>query len=160
MVLAALIPIFVMVVDDRVELFYVIVFLVIWIVNSYRIFKRQQETVAELEEFIAALQSETVAQKSLFLKAESKMPRLLAKMRDDLANDETQLIREFWVSPNINALWSESEPKFKYWERDHDYLDSKVGLLEEYGFVVQIRESLYRMTDEFVDLLTGTNEAA
>jgi hypothetical protein len=158
--LAGLVAVVAIVVDDWMEASLVLVFLGVWVYSIYLIFKQKRETITGLEEHIAELQSDTVVNQSKFQKAQRMMPKLLAEMREDLASDETQLVREFFVSPTKGAVFSSREPRFRYNADEHDNLHGKIGLLEEYGFVVHMGASLYRMTEEFVHLLTGANEAA
>jgi hypothetical protein len=95
-----------------------------------------------------------------FQKAESLMPDLFKEMREDLASDETHLTREFFLATSKRATFSSSKSRFRYNADEHDNLYNKIDFLVEYGLVTHIRESLYRMTEEFIGLLTSINESA
>lgn len=104
--------------------------------------------------------SQTSQTSERFEKVQSILPKLLVKMRDDLANDKTQTIREFLVVPSRTMPFRSSKPRFAYYETEHESLLNKIDLLENHGFVFvadigSTGTRIYRMTEEFVGLLTS-----
>jgi len=85
------------------------------------------------------------------------MPKLLEEMLQDVKNDKTKIVREFFVLPNKRvSLGGSSKPRFLYYEDEHDNLKGKVDILEENFYVVDVTTGnvpIYRMSEEFVELL-------
>jgi hypothetical protein len=49
-----------------------------------------------------------------------------------------------------------SQPRFAYYENEHDNLKWKIDILEENSYIIDVTPDnvpIYRMTEEFVDLL-------
>jgi len=114
-----------------------------------------RERIAQLEEPYADLFARV---RSKFQEIVRIMPKLLAEMKEDLANDETQLVREFITLSNKHVAFNSLKPRFVYYEDAHPFLRSKIDRLEDCGFVVRIGiEGIYRMTDEFIKLLNETD---
>ena len=89
-----------------------------------------------------------------FRKIKGLMPKLLAKMKEDIETDETRLVREFFVASIKGAVFrSGGKVRFRYNQDEHDNLLNKIDLLIDYGFVVPTGDNIYRMTEEFIDLL-------
>jgi hypothetical protein len=92
-------------------------------------------------------------------KAYKLMPELLQEMRNDVLGDKTGLVREFFILPSEGASVNSSRQRFAYFESQHENLLNKINLLEEYGFLIDVTPKntpIYRMTEEFVDLLIST----
>ena len=90
-----------------------------------------------------------------FQKVKKSMPELIKKMKDDLSKKGNEFIREFYI---IGKSWvmNVKEPCFVYFFDDHDNLQGKIHVLENYGFLIDVtpwETKKYRMTEEFVDLL-------
>lgn len=84
------------------------------------------------------------------------MPKLLEEMLEDIKNDKTKIVREFFVLPNERVLLSTDKARFLYYEDKHENLQGKIDILESNSYVVDVTTGnapIYRMTEEFVDLL-------
>ena len=92
-----------------------------------------------------------------FRQIAAKMPALLREMRDDLLNDSTDTVREFFVLPNKRvSLGGSTKRRFTYFESEHEGLREKLDLLEQEGFIVDVTPNntpLYRMNEHFVSFL-------
>lgn len=97
--------------------------------------------------------------KQEFIKLKKQMPELISEFKDDLSKKENKLIREFFVLPNKRVCLGGSEkPRFAYYEDEHEYLRSKIDLLEYAGFLSDVTPGntpIYRMSEEFVDLINN-----
>jgi hypothetical protein len=107
----------------------------------------------------AALSTDQSAEPNLaaFQEVTSEMPDLVSEMRADLTGEGKELIREFFlVSKEWVMNYDRRTPRFVYYYEEHENLDSKVQILENYGFVVDVttgNAKKYRMKEEFVELL-------
>lgn len=85
------------------------------------------------------------------------MPKLIEEMAVDVRNDKTKIVREFVVLHNKKTgIGGMSQPRFAYYEDEHDNLKGKIDILEENSYVIDVTPDnvpIYRMTEEFVDLL-------
>ena len=94
---------------------------------------------------------------SAFQDALSLMPELLLDMARALKDEKTKLIREFFVLPNRRVmLGGSSKPRLIYIEEDYENLRNKLDILEDYGFIIDVRVGnapIYRMTPELIKLL-------
>jgi hypothetical protein len=94
---------------------------------------------------------------SYFQDALSKMPELLMDMARALKDEKTKLIREFFVLRNRHVTIGISDkPRLIYLEEDYENLQNKLGILEDYSFITDVRVGdtpIYRMTPEFVQFL-------
>lgn len=93
---------------------------------------------------------------SNFQDALLKMPKLLSTMALFLKNDETKLIREFYVLPNCNVeLGGNGKPRLRYLEDDYEDLRLKLDILQDYYFIEDVLGNglIYRMTIQFTKLL-------
>jgi len=85
------------------------------------------------------------------------MPKLIGEMVADVRNDKTKIVREFVVLPNKRVgIGGMSQPRFAYYEDEHDNLKGKIDILEENSYVIDVTPEnvpIYRMTEEFLDLL-------
>ncbi len=95
--------------------------------------------------------------KTEFLKIKKQMPELIAELKKDLSVEENKFIREFFVLPNKRVLLGGSEkPRFIYYEDDHKSLRSKIDILENQGYLLDVtikNAPIYRMNEEFVELV-------
>jgi hypothetical protein len=90
-----------------------------------------------------------------FTRLERLMPELLAEMREDLTT--SPFTREFVVYKKGLSFWN-SGTAFEYTCSDEATLLSKVQILENMGLVFDVTNKnvkRYRMTEEFVEYLTG-----
>lgn len=92
------------------------------------------------------------------------MPALLNEMREDLAGDETELIRECVVLPSRGVMFNGGgKRRFAYFGNEHDDLRNKMELLEQHGLLMDVTPGntpIYRMTDEFVEWLMSVQVAS
>jgi hypothetical protein len=87
-----------------------------------------------------------------FAEVEALMPALSAEMRQDVLADTTGTRREFFPY-NIGVIFSPGPDKFFYEPQKHPDIVSQLVVLENNGYVIQVTEALYRMTEKFVTLL-------
>jgi len=116
--------------------------------------KNQAENSAHL-----ALQQRSRSEGELdtFCQLAQKMPSLIEEMSHDLHSSEAELILEFVVLPSEGVWYQSRRNRFTYYETIHPFVQNAVQLLEEYGFVRDVTPKsypVYRMTEEFVDLVT------
>lgn len=83
------------------------------------------------------------------------MPELISEMKDDLSLEGKEHIREFHIRQKSWVV-NITRPCFAYYVEDHVNLESKMQILENYGFIYDTTTGnlkWYRMTEEFVYLL-------
>lgn len=94
---------------------------------------------------------------SNFQNSLSLMPELLMDIAQALKDEKTKLIREFFVLPNRRVMFGgSSKPRLIYFEEDYENLRNKLDILEDYGFIIDVRVGrapIYKMTSEFIRLL-------
>ena len=94
---------------------------------------------------------------SNFQDALSKMPKLLATMARFLKDDETKLIREFYVLPSRHVEFgSNGKRRLRFLEDEYEDLRLKIDLLRDYYFIEDVSTGTlptYRMTIQFTELL-------
>jgi|LSQX01.1.fsa_nt_gb hypothetical protein len=86
----------------------------------------------------------------------SKMPELINEMKHDIRSQGTKTCREFFVSSNKAFTINTRNPAFMYYENEHEDLLSKLRVLENEGFIIDITPSnapKYQFTEQFIDLL-------
>jgi hypothetical protein len=91
-----------------------------------------------------------------FQLATSQMPDLISEMKKDLFNPELKPIREFFIAKKTWTINFGDEPRFIYYEEDHPGLWGKIKVLDNFGYVIEIRPGtlpIYRMKEDFVKLL-------
>ena len=91
-----------------------------------------------------------------FEEISKKIPELLKEMKEDLENPEMELCREFIISPSKSVLFNSSKRYFGYYEDEHHHLTSKIAILKQAGYIINITEAntpKYRFTEDFVKLL-------
>lgn len=83
------------------------------------------------------------------------MPAWLQEMRNDLAGDS--LVREFVTLPSHGNVFNRGgATRFEYFDESHENLPSKVALLQNLGYIREIRISnhpIWRMSEELVERL-------
>jgi len=90
-----------------------------------------------------------------FNKVMAKMPDLVKEMKQDLSKEGNQFTREFFI---LSRKWAFSlgGKCFLYYFEDHEELQGKMHVLENYGWVMDVTSGnmkKYRMTEEFVELI-------
>lgn len=91
-----------------------------------------------------------------FQQVKELIPRLIAELKTALGTDEGKYVREFFVMSRRHMLGGSKKPRFILYEEDHQNLRGQVDILENHGFVVDVRTGnvpIYRMTEEFVQLV-------
>lgn len=94
--------------------------------------------------------------KKAFGDVKKQMPELIAEFKRDLSKDGNKLTREFFIVPERKMPLNSTKKRFVYYEEDHKDLQCKIDLLEERGFLVNVTQAhtpIYKMTEEFVELL-------
>jgi hypothetical protein len=110
--------------------------------------------VVELLSGRAELTSKGVPYQKIY----SLMPELIEEMSIDLK--KTPLIRDFFV---VSKKWvmNYGDPCFVYYTEDHENLSSKIKILENYGFVIDISPGnapKYRIMENFSEYLLALHE--
>ena len=115
--------------------------------------------VAETLELATIHESLPVAKsiEAKFLKVKLSMPELITNMKKDLTKEGNNFIRELFIISNHWAL-NVANPCFIYYFEEHENLQGKIHILENYGFVIDMTPTpksvkKYRLTEEFVELL-------
>jgi hypothetical protein len=91
-----------------------------------------------------------------FQKVKSAMPDLVREMRADLSREGGEFVREFVLARKRWMMGPGTAHSFFYYYEDHDNLDGKIQILENYGFVTDVttgNAKRYRLREEFVELL-------
>ena len=88
-----------------------------------------------------------------FARVEAAMPALLNEMRADLGG--SSLVRDFVILPSKHNVFKYPTAHFVYYEEEHLDLGGKLAMLENSGYIEAQGESIYRMAEEFVQLLGG-----
>lgn len=95
--------------------------------------------------------------KRQFLNIKKQMPELIAEFKSDLSEEDHKLIREFFVlADRKHIIPGSKKPRLDYYEDEHKDLRSKIDILENEGFLMDVTVAntpIYRMTEEFVELL-------
>jgi len=94
--------------------------------------------------------------KKEFYNVQSQMPELLAEMKEDFTKHENDSIREFVILPSDKVLFNSAQPRFIYYENQHQNLKGKVDVLENHGYIIDVTVSnapIYRITEEFWNLV-------
>jgi len=100
--------------------------------------------------------------KNEFRRISKIMPDLLDEMRDDLTKPEFRTCRIFFILPNKNIAFNYRKPFFSYFEDEHENLESKILILENADFIIDITEGItpkYKFSEEFVELLLNNKYA-
>jgi nucleoside 2-deoxyribosyltransferase len=82
----------------------------------------------------------------------------LAELHNDLAEDETGLIREFVLLPNRRISVTQRKKRFAFYEEEHPNLQLVVDRLQDMGLVTMAEGGqfpAYRMTSGFVSAVRG-----
>ncbi len=83
------------------------------------------------------------------------MPALITDIKKDLSKEGNNLIRELFIMSDHWQL-NPANLCFVYYFEEHENLQGKMHVLENYRFVIDITSTnvkKYRLTEEFVDLL-------
>jgi hypothetical protein len=72
-------------------------------------------------------------------------------------DEKTKHIREFFVIGNRSiTIGISTKPRLRYFEEDYENLQNKLDMLEDYGFITDVRVGdtpIYKMTPKFVRFL-------
>lgn len=99
---------------------------------------------------------ETKKEVENFNKVKNQMPELIAEMKQDFTNEKNLSIREFVLLPSDKVIFNSDQPRFSYFETEHQNLKGKIAILENYGYIIDVTPGnapIYRMTEEFFDLV-------
>lgn len=97
--------------------------------------------------------------KDTFKKVKNQMPELISEMKEDFSKNENSSIREFFVIPSDKVMLNSNQPRFIYYENQHQNLKGKIAILENYKYVIDVTISnapIYRITEEFWDLVLNS----
>lgn len=95
----------------------------------------------------------------VFLQAERLMPDLIREMRQDVAKDTTELVREFFVFSDRRTVFNSDKQRFRYFISDHPNLKIQIDWLDEMGAIIDVTPGstpTYRLLPEFADWLRST----
>jgi hypothetical protein len=90
--------------------------------------------------------------KHSFMNVKRQMPDLVSEMKMDFTKKGNSSIREFVVLPNSRVLFNSQQPRFAYFESDHENLLGKIAILENHGYIRDVTVSnapIFRITEEF-----------
>jgi len=97
--------------------------------------------------------------KHTFMNVKKQMPDLISEMKTDFTKNENSSIREFVVLPNNKVLFNSQQPRFIYFESQHENLLGKITILENHGYIRDVTVSnapIYRITEEFWNLIINS----
>ena len=101
--------------------------------------------------------AEAASVRKTFETIRTAMPALLEEMRADFAAPGGSMVREFVSLPTSGVIFNHGGVKrFVYYETEHPDLPGKIAMLEDLGYIRDVRVSnwpIYRMSPEFIDLL-------
>jgi hypothetical protein len=82
--------------------------------------------------------------------------QLIAEMKTDFTKSENSTIREFVILPYDRVISNDQQPRFYYFEHQHENLRGKISILENHGYVRDVTVSntpIYRITEDFWNLI-------
>jgi hypothetical protein len=97
--------------------------------------------------------------KHTFMNVKQQMPDLISEMKMDFTKKENSSIREFVVLPNKRTPFNSQQPRFAYFESDHENLLGKITILENHGYIRDVTVSnapIFRITEEFRELIINS----
>jgi hypothetical protein len=117
------------------------------------------ENKGNMEKSIKNSKSIEESIKAKFIKVKNLMPELIADIKRDLSAEGNNVIRELFIKSknwHLNAI----NPHFEYYFEEHENLQGKMHILENYMFVKDVTPSptgvkKYRLTEKFVGLILG-----
>ena len=102
---------------------------------------------------------ESKKENNTFKKIIVQMPELIAEMKADFSKKENSFVREFFILPHDKIPCNSQEPRFAYYENQHQDLKGKMSILENRGYIIDVSISdtpIYRLTEEFWDLVLNS----
>jgi TIR domain len=102
------------------------------------------------------VQDKSISKPKIFNELSIAMSDLFSEMKSDLSSSENKFVREFVTLDGGVMFTHGGKLRFEYRSNVHPHLFNQVDILESYGFVKVVLETntkIYRMTEEFVDLL-------
>lgn len=112
--------------------------------------------LSEIQAYLALRNLEVVQSRS-FEKLERKMPKLIAEMREDLIKHP--FTREFIIFSKSWGRNGSGKIIFTYYFEDHEHLQGKMTVCENYGAIVEITHDnvdRYEFTEDFAEYLENT----
>lgn len=94
--------------------------------------------------------------KDTFKKVKDQMPELISEMKADFTRHENSSIREFVILPSNKVIFNSQQPRFFYFETQHQNLKGKIAVLENHGYIIDVTVSnapIYRITEKFLDFV-------
>ena len=98
----------------------------------------------------------------VFLEAQRLMPALISEMRQDIGEDASELVREFFVAPSRGVVVASKKPRFVYYEPEHRGLRLQVDWLEEMGLIVDVTTGnlpIFRLSAAFAGWLRASTNS-
>lgn len=114
---------------------------------------REWKTLAEMRAYLGLRGFSVVVSRS-FEKLEQMVPELVAEMREDLKKN--QFTRELIAFSKTRGFGGQEKPLHAYYHEDHDDLLGKLGVMVNYGALIETTFGdifRYEMTEDFVDYL-------
>lgn len=65
-----------------------------------------------------------------FNKAKDRMPDLIKEMKQDFSSHKDDSIREFVILPSKKVIFNSEQPRFCYFEDEHQNLKGEISILE------------------------------
>jgi len=127
--------------------------------KKYHVSKLQEwkkDAEASAANAISRRTQPSAAGEGVFMEAERLMPDLIAEMRRDLKNDDSELIREFIVHRQRGLSYWAQRKQFVYYETDYSDLRNKIDWLAEMCLVRDVTRTevtTYRILDDFANWL-------
>lgn len=94
--------------------------------------------------------------KSTFKEIKEIMPELILEMKKDFNSPKSVTVREFAILPTEGVIFKSEQPRFVYYEDQHNNLRGKVLILENHDFVYDVTPGntpIYRITEDFWNLI-------
>lgn len=102
---------------------------------------------------------DTKKAKDTFKKVKNQMPELISEMKEDFSKNENSSIRELVVLPSNKVKFNSQQPRFTYFEDQHQNLKGEITILENHGYILDVTISnapIYRITEEFWDMVLNS----
>jgi hypothetical protein len=118
---------------------------------------REWRKLSEIEAYLS-LRGLTVKPSRSYYVLEEKMPKLISEMREDLT--DYPFTREFITISNKVIYNGSGKMIFSYFFEDHEHLQGKISMCENYGAIVNISFNdvdRYEFTEDFVEYLESSN---
>jgi len=125
-----------------------------------QLIKRRLSKIEKKEGIVKPIKNDNSIEESVrakFSKVKNLMPELIADIKKDLTAEGNNLLRELFI---LSKNWSlnVANPHLEYYFEEHENLQGKMHILENYEFIKDVTPSpkslkKYRLTEKFVELI-------